>query len=160
MTSDRSTFQRRSPKQARSRATWDAILEAAAQILERHGPDGLTTNDVAERAGVSIGSLYQYFPDKEAILVAAARRELSGAPLAARQTALVQALIAMIERLSGGGRATAKVALTRAETTRAPKSRRPTSWERRCGELLEQLIEALAPAQPALSPIPVRMGRS
>jgi AcrR family transcriptional regulator len=159
MTSDRSAFQRRSPKQARSRATWDAIVEAAAQILERHGADGLTTNDVAERAGVSIGTLYQYFPDKQAILIAAARRELSGAPLAARQMALVQALIAMIERLGGKGLATAKVGLARTAPVQAPKTRRRASWEHRCSEFLEQLIEALAPAQPALIPIPVRARR-
>ena len=72
--------QRRSPRQARSRATWNAIVEASAQILEREGPEGLTTNDVAERAGVSIGTLYQYFPDKQAILIAAARRELTRSP--------------------------------------------------------------------------------
>jgi AcrR family transcriptional regulator len=150
MPSDRSTFQRRSPKQARSRATWDAIVEAAAQILERQGPDGLTTNDVAERAGVSIGTLYQYFPDKQAILVAAARRELS--PLPARQMALVQALIAVIERLGGKGLATTA-------PVRTPRARRRTSWERRCGEVLEQLIDALAPAQPALIPVPVRARR-
>jgi len=155
MTSDRPVFQRRSPKQARSRATWEAIVEAAAQILERRGADGLTTNDVAERAGVSIGTLYQYFPDKQAILVAAARRELNGAPLAARQMALIQALIAVIERLGGKGLATAKVGLQPAAPPRAPKRRR-TSWERRCGEVFEQLIDALAPARPALIPIPVR----
>jgi AcrR family transcriptional regulator len=159
MTSDRSAFQRRSPKQARSRATWDAIVEAAAQILERHGADGLTTNDVAERAGVSIGTLYQYFPDKQAILIAAARRELNGAPLAARQMALIQALIAMIERLGGKGLATAKVGLARIEPSRPPRGRRRTSWERRCGEFLEQLVDVLAPGRPALIPILVRARR-
>ena len=159
MTSDSEGFQRRSPKQSRSRATCDAILEAASQILERDGPAGFNTASVAERAGVSIGTLYQYFPDKQAILVAAARRELSGAPLAGRQMALVQALIAMIERLGGNGLATAKVGLAPPAPVRAPKSRRRTSWERRCGDLLEQLVEALAPARPALIPIPVRARR-
>lgn len=56
------------PRQARARATYDAILEAAAHILETGGAAALTTNLVAERAGVSIGSLYQYFPSKEAII--------------------------------------------------------------------------------------------
>lgn len=59
---------RKAPRQARSRATCDAILQAAAHILERQGSDTLTTNLVAEVAGVSIGSLYQYYPTKEAIL--------------------------------------------------------------------------------------------
>ena len=48
----------------------DAILEATTHIVLRHGYDGMTTNHVAERAGVSIGSLYQYFPSKEALVAA------------------------------------------------------------------------------------------
>jgi AcrR family transcriptional regulator len=66
---------RKAPRQRRSAATVDAILEAAAHILEREGLAALTTNRVAERAGASIGSLYQYFPNKEAILAALIRRE-------------------------------------------------------------------------------------
>ncbi|WP_296580685.1 TetR/AcrR family transcriptional regulator [Xanthobacter sp.] len=53
----------------------DAILEAAARILETEGIAALNTNAVAERAGASIGSLYQYFPGKEALLAALIRRE-------------------------------------------------------------------------------------
>lgn len=59
---------RKTPRQARSRHTHDAILEAAARIVQEDGLHRLTTNRIAERAGVSIGSLYQYFPGKEAIL--------------------------------------------------------------------------------------------
>ncbi|MCC5986557.1 MAG: TetR/AcrR family transcriptional regulator [Pararhodobacter sp.] len=59
---------RKTPRQSRSRATCEAILQAAARILERGGGESLTTNLVAELAGVSIGSLYQYYPTKEAIL--------------------------------------------------------------------------------------------
>jgi AcrR family transcriptional regulator len=66
---------RKTPRQRRSAATVDAILEAAAHILERQGLAALTTNGVAERAGASIGSLYQYFPNKEAVLAALIRRE-------------------------------------------------------------------------------------
>lgn len=51
------------------------MVEGAARILERHGHDGFTTNAVAELAGVSIGSLYQYFPNKEALLGALITRE-------------------------------------------------------------------------------------
>ncbi len=61
---------RRSPHQARAAETVAVILEAATQILESRGMSGFNTNAVAERAGVSIGSLYQYFPGKEAILAA------------------------------------------------------------------------------------------
>lgn len=59
---------RKEPGQDRSRATVDAILEAAARVLIEKGYAGATTNHIAETAGVSIGSLYQYFPNKEAIL--------------------------------------------------------------------------------------------
>lgn len=61
---------RKIPAQARSRATIETVLAAAAHILEEDGLGGFNTNAVAERAGVSIGSLYQYFPNKDAILVA------------------------------------------------------------------------------------------
>jgi AcrR family transcriptional regulator len=66
---------RKTPSQARSAWTVDLILQAAAQVLEARGEDALTTKTVAERAGVSIGTLYQYFPDRDAILVALADRE-------------------------------------------------------------------------------------
>jgi len=63
-----STDPRKRPRQARSRATVDAILEATAQVLVQHGYDKTSTNRVAERAGVSVGSVYQYFPNKEALV--------------------------------------------------------------------------------------------
>lgn len=69
------TDPRKQPRQARAKATEAAIIEAAARILDGPGPESLTTNLVAEHAGVSIGSLYQYFPNKQAILVALIRRE-------------------------------------------------------------------------------------
>jgi AcrR family transcriptional regulator len=65
---------RKSPRQVRSRATIDAILDAAAHILGERGWTGLTTNAAAEIAGVSIGSLYQYFPNKLALVEAVRRR--------------------------------------------------------------------------------------
>ncbi|WP_321782479.1 TetR/AcrR family transcriptional regulator [Paraburkholderia sp. J94] len=70
---------RKQPKQRRSAATVDAILEAAARILETRGPGGYTTNAIAERAGVSVGSLYQYFPNRDALTAALIDRE--SAPL-------------------------------------------------------------------------------
>lgn len=67
---------RRSPVQGRSQATVDAVLAAAAQILARHGPEAATTNAIAERAGVSIGTLYQYFADKDALIDVLATRHI------------------------------------------------------------------------------------
>ncbi|MPZ30931.1 MAG: TetR family transcriptional regulator [Rhodospirillales bacterium] len=67
---------RRIPRQARATETAAAILEGAAQILEAGGLAGFTTNAVAERAGVSIGTLYQYFADKNAILLALAKQQV------------------------------------------------------------------------------------
>jgi AcrR family transcriptional regulator len=64
------TKPRKLPSQERSRVTVDTILAATARVLVKKGFDGLTTNAVAEAAGVSIGSLYQYFPSKEALVAA------------------------------------------------------------------------------------------
>ena len=78
---------RKLPIQARSIATRDAIIEAAAQILARGGLPAFTTNAVAERAGVSIGSLYQYFPNKDALMMALIARQQ--AERAARVTSVL-----------------------------------------------------------------------
>ncbi len=59
---------RRTPTQSRSKTLVNAIIQACQQILEQEGTENLTTNRIAEVAGVNIGSLYQYFPNKEAIL--------------------------------------------------------------------------------------------
>lgn len=61
---------RKAPRQERARATVEAVLDATADVLRDHGYDGLTTNKVADAAGVSVGSLYQYFPGKDALVIA------------------------------------------------------------------------------------------
>lgn len=66
---------RKAPRQARSRALVEAIIEATARIFEREGAAVCTTNAVAETAGVSIGSLYQYFPNRHALTAALVARE-------------------------------------------------------------------------------------
>jgi AcrR family transcriptional regulator len=99
---------RKSPVQARSTASVDAILEATIQILLKVGKERLTTTRVALRAGVSAGTLYQYFPNKSALLRAVLRRHLSevteavehtceaqqGKPLRQMVTALITAFLA------------------------------------------------------------------
>ena len=64
------TNPRKNASQERSRLTVDALLEATARILVREGFDKASTNRIAEVAGVSVGSLYQYFPSKEALVAA------------------------------------------------------------------------------------------
>jgi AcrR family transcriptional regulator len=76
---------RRIPSQARSAETVTLILEAAAQILEAGGLAAFTTNAVAERAGVSIGTLYQYFADKNAVLLALAQQQMQSTLEAVRR---------------------------------------------------------------------------
>ena len=67
---------RKSPVQARSNASVEAILDATLQVLLSVGKERLTTTRVAVRAGVSVGTLYQYFPNKSSLLAAALRRHL------------------------------------------------------------------------------------
>src|SRR3954462_16010347 len=69
---------RKTPSQPRSLHTVETILEGAAHILERLGLEGYTTNAIAAHAGVSIGSLYQYFPTKDAVTIALIERESAG----------------------------------------------------------------------------------
>jgi AcrR family transcriptional regulator len=70
---------RKTPTQRRAIETYGTILTAAAHILVERGVSGFTTNHVARRAGVPIGSVYQYFPNKDAILSALLRRQLERA---------------------------------------------------------------------------------
>jgi AcrR family transcriptional regulator len=67
---------RKNAMQTRSKATVEAILEATARILVKEGYDHASTNKIAEAAGVSIGSLYQYFPSKEALVAALIARHM------------------------------------------------------------------------------------
>jgi AcrR family transcriptional regulator len=98
---------RKEPKQARSRATVDAIVEAGTQVLGQKGWAQFTTNEVAEVAGASIGSLYQYFPNKLSLVEAIRRRHFNdvltvvqgvsegGRPLEESVDALVQGMLAI-----------------------------------------------------------------
>ena len=160
MASKSEIFHRRSPKQSRSRATCDAILEAAAQILERDGPARFNTASVAERAGVSIGTLYQYFPDKQAILLAAAHREASAEePVrVGRQRALMRALIDVLEsfvRLTGQ----TPVRPGRAQALSLPDrdlKRRSRDWIDECVTAFERMLEEIV-LTPRRASLPVRV---
>jgi AcrR family transcriptional regulator len=102
------TAPRKKPRQDRSVATVDAILDATARVLTTTGYDRASTNRVAMAAGVSVGSLYQYFPSKEALVAALATRhnakmsalvraklaELAAAPLPVAVRAMVDAMFA------------------------------------------------------------------
>ena len=68
---------RKSPSQERSRRTVNRILDAATRIFHEQGYTGATTNDIADEADVSVGSLYQYFPNKDALLVALTQRHIA-----------------------------------------------------------------------------------
>ena len=70
MPAKRRTKARKQPLQQRSRETVAVILEAAARVLEQRGLEGYNTNAVAERGGISVGSVYQYFPNKDALTLA------------------------------------------------------------------------------------------
>jgi len=90
------TNPRKSASQERSRATVDTLLEATARVLINEGYDRASTNRIAEVAGVSIGSLYQYFPSKEALVAAVIDRHTQEISEATRE-ALVKAAAQPIE---------------------------------------------------------------
>jgi len=90
------TNPRKSASQDRSRATVDALLEATTRVLLKEGYDRASTNRIAEVAGVSIGSLYQYFPSKEALVAAVIDRHTQEISAVTRQ-ALVKAAALPIE---------------------------------------------------------------
>lgn len=103
------TTPRRRPTQARAKVSVDALLEATARLLVEIGYDRVSTNKIARRAGVSVGTLYQYFPNKEALLAALVDRRMAhqsrvlvetmeatrGAPLSETIERVVRAILAL-----------------------------------------------------------------
>ena len=92
------TSVRRRPKQRRARQTVEAVLDAVVRLLKRDGSKAITTNRIAEVAGVSIGSVYQYFPDKRAIFTALHQRHIDQIDRMV-QTKLVEHAASSIEEL-------------------------------------------------------------
>jgi AcrR family transcriptional regulator len=99
MAKARKTSPRKQPTQARSRETVEAIIQATTYILTRSGFELLTTNHVAERAGVNIATLYQYFPNKESLLVEVMRRHVAATRAAALEAMQKQRGNSLRERL-------------------------------------------------------------
>jgi AcrR family transcriptional regulator len=152
---------RKAPRQQRSAATVAALLEAAARVLARDSLAGFNTNRVAEVAGVSVGSLYQYFPNKEALI---------GALIERAQSDLADALEALLGRCTGQplaatlaevaalavgqqyGRPLLAAALDH-EERRLPLGRRLREAEARLLGLVQRLLdERRAELDPALPP--------
>lgn len=100
---------RKMPRQARSQATFAAIVDACGQVLANSSYGALTTNHISERAGVSIGTLYEYFPNREAIVAALAanscRRLVARMERALQETAGMGDLEGVQHLLTAGVRA-------------------------------------------------------
>lgn len=154
--------QRKSPRQARSVDTVETILVAAARVLERESLAGFNTNRVAEVAGVSVGSLYQYFPNKSALVAALIDRHesalaasIESCVAAHRDRTLREALLALAD--IGIAQQYARPMLAAAldhEEARLPLGPRLREYEQRIGAAVMTLLqrhsaELAAPAQPS-----------
>lgn len=141
---------RKNPSQERAQATVDAILEAGAYILVKEGWDRFTTNRVAERAGVNIASLYQYFPNKESIAAELQRRHVQeGQDAYPDMIGRLQSqpnLRAALKMLIDGAIAAHRVnpALHKAFAEELPRSSRRQHGPRD-EQLMKQLAEILRP---------------
>lgn len=147
------TTPRKRPKQERAHQTVEAILTAAAQLLVSRGYAGASTNRIAERAGVSIGSLYEYFPNKDAIVATLTKRlleqrleiirskltELADAPLDRATREIIRALF-HAKRI--------QPRLESALATGVPQARASIArqFNRRAREALLPALEARVPA--------------
>ena len=124
------------------------MLEAATRILEKEGMEGLTTNAIAAKAGVSIGTLYQFFPNKEAILDALAEHELQA--MADRVMATMQdpALLTTEERVAALVRAVAATYGQRHTVHRLVMAHTLARGSNRMAPLLARLRTVLASERP------------
>ncbi|ATB49497.1 TetR/AcrR family transcriptional regulator [Corallococcus macrosporus] len=128
----------------------DTILEAAARVFDQHGYEGANTNRVAERAGVSVGSVYQYFPNKNALLTALHERhylQMQAVVDRALDAAQGRTLRAVIEDIVAGALALhrAEPRLQRILHVEYPYFEKPPGTSRSAGRLFERsraLLEA------------------
>ena len=144
---------RRRPRQARAQETIEAIFEAAARILEQGGEAALTTNRLSEQSGFSIGGIYQYFPNKDAILLAMGRREserirteiltkLRSAPDRAPEALVRQVVRALLRAF--GGRARTR----RSVITAVIRSGRIPGAQKELAKVADEIVAELARLAP------------
>jgi AcrR family transcriptional regulator len=157
-----SSLMRKEPRQARARATTEAILDAAAHILGERGWKGLTTNAVAEAAGVSIGSLYQYFPNKLALIEAVRRRHFDEVlaifrtaadariPRARRIAAFVDGMITVHSRYPAAHRVLLEEA-PRGKDSSGMHSSFETEYQRGCEALFRANVRRMSAAKPHIA---------
>jgi AcrR family transcriptional regulator len=152
---------RKQPLQARSKVTVDAIFEATIQVLLRDGTQRLTTTRVAERAGVSVGTLYQYYPNKQALLYGVLQRHLvrignaveeaacsaHQAPLAAMTRTVVNAFVSAKTSRIDEARALYRVA-SEIDSMELVKS-----VEARCTSAIADMLETASDARFANLPL-------
>src|SRR5215470_8765407 len=143
---------RKTPVQARAAVTVEAISEATIQILLSHGPDRLTTTRVADRAGVSVGTLYQYYPNKHSLLFAVMEDHLDKVTVAveaACQRARYKPLAEMIKEVV---EAFVDIKMERADISVALYQVAPDvggpALVRRCAGRMRKALEALLQTAP------------
>jgi len=153
---------RKQPLQERSRETVAVILEAAARILEERGLEGYNTNAVAERGGISVGSVYQYFPNKDALTLALIARfedEILGAARTAVAAsdgkdlkASLRLLIAGLVKAHDGRAQLNRILETEESRLRSASSAASASLDLRklVGSLLERHAHELGPIDAAV----------
>lgn len=129
--------ERRIPRQQRAQESCEAILSAATLILQQEGMAALSTNRISQRAGISVGTLYQYFPNKHAVLLMLGRREVE------RTRAMLAGM-----RAKGDGEATGAAALSHLLAGfSARRDERPVLCETLfCPDLQTELAEAISDA--------------
>lgn len=158
----REPMPRKRPQQRRSQDTVEVILEGAVRLIEREGSEGLTTRKVAHEAGVSIGTLYQYFPNIDAICVALINRLVvddveavmpvlataADRPLAEWVDALVRSMVREHRRTAG----------LRSRLVQGVATRVTAAWREAEGETIRAVCEVLSahPQTRALSDLGLR----
>ena len=157
---------RKTPVQRRSAATVECILEAAAHILERDGLGRLSTNAIARRAGTSIGSVYQYFPNKDAIVSALILR--SHESIVAGQRSLLEdtmatpaakAIAMMADMVLGAGPSSPCLArILEAEEARLAKSEAILAAERTIDRLNRDFLRRFLDPELSLDQVAIGAG--